>query len=141
MSREDVELLRSLYEEWARGNFRAHPEVYDPEIRYGRVMDEETEGVGLGGEWRGLDGFVAGIRLWVDAWQDLQVEAEEFIQAGEKVVVFTRQRGRARVSGAPLDRQMADVYEVRQGKIVAMHSYWNRTDALEAAGLSDPAGG
>src|SRR5690242_2483989 len=108
MSRENVELVQKLYGAWAKGDFSAHPEVWDPEIRSGRVMSAETEGVGLAGEWQGLDGLVANVRLWLDAWQDLRVEAEEFLDAGDTVVAFTRQTGRARESGLPLDREMAD---------------------------------
>jgi ketosteroid isomerase-like protein len=139
MSEADVEIIRRLYEGFAHGDFGATPEVWHPEIRSGRVMGGSgLEGAGLSGEWEGLEGLATNAWLWLEAWADLQVEACEFIDTGEKIVVLTHQRGVGRSSGAPLDREMADVYEVRDGKITAAHFYWNRADALAAAGIERP---
>jgi ketosteroid isomerase-like protein len=137
MSRENVDLVRGMYREWERGQFGANPEVWDPDVRYRRVMDDSTEGVGLSGEWDGIAGLVTGVRLWLDAWADLRVKGEDFLDAGDKVVALTHQTGRARSSGLALDQRMADVWEIRDGKVVAFHSYWRRDDALEAVGLSE----
>jgi len=136
MSRENVELVRQMYDAWEKGDFSQHPEVWDPEVRSGRVMSADTDGVGLAGEWQGLDGLVANVRLWLDAWQDLRVEATEFLDGGNTVVALTRQTGRALGSGLPLDREMADVWEIRDGRVIAVHFYWDRDIALAAAGLS-----
>jgi ketosteroid isomerase-like protein len=137
MSEENVEIVRMLYAAFAQGDFWAHPEVYDPDVRGGRVMGSDTEGAGLSGEWHGVQELAKGARQWMEAWEDLRVQAEEYLDAGEKVVVLTRQIGRARASGIPLNREMADVYELRDGKVTAVHFYWSRHQALEAARLSE----
>jgi ketosteroid isomerase-like protein len=63
---------------------------------------------------------------------------EEFIDAGaDKVLVFSREGGRGRGSGADVVTQpTAHLWTMRDGKAIRMQSYWERADALEAAGLS-----
>lgn len=129
-----MDIVRKVYRAWAAGDLWAHAEAYDPDIRYARVMEGDDAGVGLGGEWEGVAGFLRGALLWVDAWEDLRVEAEDFIDGGETVVALTRQTGRAKSSGVPLDRPLADIWKFRNGRVVALTSYWNRADALEAVG-------
>ncbi len=137
MSQENVEIVRQLYEAWARGDFWAHPEAFASDVRSARVMGAGTEGAGLSGEWEGIDGLISNTRLWLEAWNDLRVEAEEFLDVGDKVVVFTRQTGAAKASGIPLDREFADVWEIRDDRVVDVRFYWKRSDALKAAGLSE----
>ncbi|MGH2966706.1 MAG: hypothetical protein ACRDMH_15180 [Solirubrobacterales bacterium] len=44
-------------------------------------------------------------------------------------------RPRCRVSR--IGAQTGDLFTLRDGKIVRYYSYWNRADALEAAGLTE----
>ena len=36
-----------------------------------------------------------------------------------------------------METQLADLFTLRDGKIVRYDSYWNRAEALEAVGLSE----
>jgi ketosteroid isomerase-like protein len=62
---------------------------------------------------------------------------EEFIDAGpDQVLVFSREGGRGKGSGAEVITQpTAHLWTLRDGKAIRMKSYWERDDALEAAGL------
>ena len=64
---------------------------------------------------------------------------EEFIDAGDdQVLVFSREGGRGRGSGAEVMTQpTAHLWTIRNGRAVRMQSYWERTEALEAAGLTE----
>ncbi len=135
MSRENVEIVRQLYRAWAKGEFWSHPEAFASDVRSARVMSPDAEGVGLSGHWQGLDGLVENVLLWLSAWNDVRVEPREFLEAGDKVVVVTRQTATAKASGIPLDREFADVWEVRDGKVVEICFYWKPSDALKAAGV------
>jgi len=55
MSQENVEIVRRLYEHWARGDFSA-PGFFDPDVVYSRIG---TETPGMEGEWRGLEAMSA----------------------------------------------------------------------------------
>jgi ketosteroid isomerase-like protein len=135
MSQENVEIVRRLYRAWEQGDFSAHADLFAPDVRSARVMAPDSDGAGLAGEWQGRNGLAENVRLWINAWNDLRVQAEEFIDAGDKVVVLTRQTAIAKVSGIPLDREFADLWELRNGTVVELRFYFNREDALEAAGL------
>ena len=40
MSQENVEIVRRLYEHWARGDFSATTGFFDPEVVYSRIGAE-----------------------------------------------------------------------------------------------------
>ena len=62
---------------------------------------------------------------------------EEFVDAGDRVVVALHLRGRGRGSGVEIDARFFDVYTIRDGKIVRMDEFTERFAALEAAGLRE----
>ena len=71
--------------------------------------------------------------------EDYQVITEEFIDAGgDLVLVFAREAGRGRGSGAEVVSQpTAHLWTLRNGKAVRLQSYWGRAGALEAAELRE----
>jgi ketosteroid isomerase-like protein len=84
---------------------------------------------------RGLEG----VKAWfgeIFMSFDLRVEADEFVDAGDSVVVVFRQIARGRASGAELTSRFA-VYGFRDGKISSVDGYRTRADALEAVGLRE----
>ena len=83
-----------------------------------------------------LDEFKHLTRSFIDTWQSVRWEADEFIDAGEHVVlVFTnRLTGR---DGITLEAHGTLVWTFRADRIVRVCLYQDRTEALEAAGLSE----
>ena len=69
-------------------------------------------------------------------WDERRLEAEEFIDAGDCVVVLVREfrRGGAAESSWT---DTAVVFEVRNGRVVRIQGYMDRAKALKAAGLSE----
>jgi ketosteroid isomerase-like protein len=72
---------------------------------------------------------------WGGAWQDYTMEPEEFIDAGDRVVVVIRMIATGKGSGVTLERRDALVYELRHRKVVRLDYSNNRDEALAAAGL------
>jgi ketosteroid isomerase-like protein len=134
MSQENVEIVRSIYTGWERGDFRwvgwAHPE-----IEYVIVEGPAP------GNWRGLAGLEEGGLGILSAWDGLRVEAEEFRPLDdERVLVLTRLSGRGKTSGIELGQMRsngADVLQIRGGKVIRFLLYWNRDRALADLGLSE----
>jgi ketosteroid isomerase-like protein len=133
MSRENVETISRGYEALAKGQI--HFEGLDPEI-----------------EWRGPREFPdlaepryghEGVRQYMaklgEVFDDYRVVAEKFIDAGvDQVLVFSREGGSGKGSGAPVEtHQTAHLWTMRDGRAVRMQSYWERSEALEALGLSE----
>jgi ketosteroid isomerase-like protein len=132
MSEENVEILRRLYEQWASGDLSA--DCFDPDVEYSRIGAETPD---MEGRWLGLDELSTAMLDYLRAFSDLRIEAERIIDlGGERVLVLTRQTARGKQSGVPIEHEFGDLFTLRGGKIVRCDSYWNRADALEAAGLS-----
>jgi ketosteroid isomerase-like protein len=70
---------------------------------------------------------------------DYRMVPEEFIDAGgDQVLVFSREGGRGKGNGAEVQTNpTARLWTLRDGKAIRMESYWDRAEALEAAGLSE----
>jgi ketosteroid isomerase-like protein len=131
VSDENIALLRELYAAWGRGNFDT-AYGFDPEVEFVRVG---TGPAGLDGASHGLDEMWAAIVDWLRTWEFLKIEGEEFIDLGDRALVFARHTGRGKHSGIPMDREVGDLFTFRGGKIVRYVSYWDRAEALRAAGL------
>ena len=74
---------------------------------------------------------------FASAWDDLQVTAEQFIDAGDRVFVAAHFRGRGRASGITVETRLYEVYTLRDHKVVRVDEFSNRADALEAVGLRE----
>jgi ketosteroid isomerase-like protein len=134
MSQENVEIVRPIYEAFAEGKFGLHTHLLDPQVEYAHKRNEADV---LVGEWHGVEAMVATIAEWMQTVEDLRIEAERYIDAGDSVVVFTRYTAVNRTSRLPFEENFADVITLRDGRIVRWHIYRHRDEALEAVRLSE----
>ncbi len=74
---------------------------------------------------------------WVERWDDYSYEVEDFLDAGEEVVVLFRESGRGKESGATVEIVGATVWTICEGKVVRTKTYTDRRKALEAVGLQE----
>ena len=79
----------------------------------------------------------AGGRELQEIFGDFRIYPEELIDLGDRLLVFVHLRGRARMSGIPINEPVTHVYSYRGGQIAEMHVYPDRNEALEAVGLSE----
>jgi len=70
-----------------------------------------------------------------EAWENFELSLEDPVEAGDQVVVSMLVRASGRGSGVQLQGQGANVFTVRNGKIVGFRLFQSRDQALEAAGL------
>jgi ketosteroid isomerase-like protein len=85
---------------------------------------------------QGHDEVRASLARWKGEWDDYQLAAEEFVDRGDRVVVTVRLGGRGRGSGVEIGARFYDVYTLRDGKIVRMDQFAERSEAFEAVGPS-----
>ena len=110
-------------------------DFFDPDVEYSRIGAETPD---MEGRWLGLDELSTAIREYLRAFSDLRIEAERIIDlSGDRVLVLSRHTARGKQSGVPIEHELGDLFTLRDGKIVRYDSYWNRAEALEAAGLSE----
>jgi ketosteroid isomerase-like protein len=86
---------------------------------------------------QGHNAVRASIARWESEWDEYEVTPEEFVDMGDRVVVTLHFRGRGRGSGIEIDARFHEDYTVRDDKIVRMDEFAERSEALEAAGLSE----
>jgi ketosteroid isomerase-like protein len=85
---------------------------------------------------QGHDAVRASLARWKGEWDDYELMPDELVDMGDRVVVTVRLRGRGRASGIEIDARLYDVYTLRDGKIVRMDQFTERSEALEAVGRS-----
>ena len=76
-------------------------------------------------------------RVGSGEWHDYKVMPEEFVDRGDRVVVTVRLQGRGRGSGVEVDARFYDVYTLRDGLIVRMDQFTERSQALAAVGQAE----
>jgi ketosteroid isomerase-like protein len=130
MPQENVEIVRRafVYEMQGVGDRAEAEAVFDPHV----VINPTEEGPSYG-----LDAIRDNITHWKEAWEELDVTAEEFIDAGDRVLVTVHHRGRGRGSGIDIDSRFYLVYSLFNGKVARQDEYADRESALNAAGLRE----
>jgi len=73
---------------------------------------------------------------WFESWHAYEPEPEEFIEAGDQVVVMVHLKARGKGSRFEIEEHMADVFTVEKGKITRLRFYVDRDVALQSAGVS-----
>jgi uncharacterized protein len=86
--------------------------------------------------YRGHEGVAKLGSDWIGAFDDLQVEVEELIDAGERVVALLRLRGRVKGSGQEVDMPETHVYKMFNGKVIEVDEFVTKTAAMESVGLT-----
>jgi ketosteroid isomerase-like protein len=128
VTRGNADLIRPIFEEWGRGNWRPRFDVYHPQMKWGW----SDEFPGLGGVCEDAQDPNPRMRAWLREWDDWRAEAEEFLELGDYVVVFTSYHGRGKSSGAEVHQKGAHVFKVRHGRVVRLEIFADRKKALES---------
>jgi ketosteroid isomerase-like protein len=130
MSRENVEVIRSIYDDWLAGATAL--DKFDPGIA---MIESDT--IPGAPSAHGIDAVRHYMDSFADYWAEVRIEPEEFIDAGERVVVMARFVGRGKKSGVEVARTWAYVWTVRAGRALRMEAYADRAEALRAARLAE----
>ena len=134
MSQENVETVRTVYDEWEKGNLRAGEELWDTLALF--IPAPTPDGTETG-YYIGPEAVAAFMREWVKPWKKLTISAEEIIEAEANVVVVGRQRGVGRESGLTVDMLQFHVWSFRGPKAIRFEVFPERVEALEAVGVSE----
>jgi ketosteroid isomerase-like protein len=133
MSEENIALLRAFYDH-INGTHEPDYSILDPEVVFDvsrRVFDSAV--------YRGHKGVRELTRLLREQWQTIRVEPQDFIIAGDDVVVVpVRLIGVGKQSGAETTANAAHLWILRDGKVIRQTTFQTKPEALEAAGLSEP---
>src|SRR3712207_3582722 len=123
MAQQDVETMRGAYEAFNRADIPAVLAAFDPAIEW----HEPGGGRAPGGTFHGAERVARDVFATVpEHFAEFRAEAEQFIDASERLVVTGRFRGR-NTGGQVLDTPFAHVWELRGGKAVRFHNHIDAT--------------
>jgi len=134
MSQENVEIVRRIYEAFLRGDSDGPAQLFDPEVE----LHGTVGGLSEGSVARGLQQIRRVFEEWdTEAWDESRLEAEGFIDAGDRVVMLQHELRRGKGSGVEVESDTAVVFELCDGRVTRIQGYMDRVSALAAAGLSE----
>jgi ketosteroid isomerase-like protein len=128
MSQENVEVVREFTEAYLRGAFDEALAHLAPKLVYevGQELPARTPA-----EVRAM------WERWESDWDELETVPEEYIDAGDQVILAVRYSGRGRASGIAVEDRQFEVHTLSEGKIVRKVEFSDRFQALEAAGIPE----
>lgn len=134
MSQENVDLIRAIYDRFAAGDVPGVVARMSPDMVWNEA---ENFPYADGNPYRGPEAILGGVfaRLGSE-WDGFAALPEEYLDAGDTVVVLGRYRGTCKATGHALDAQLAHVWRVADGKATAFQQY---TDTLQAARVTGAA--
>ena len=119
MSQQDVQTVKSAYDAFNRQDIPAVLATYDEAIEW----TEAGGGRAPAGTFRGPQAVASQVFATVPAnFAEFRATPEQFIDAGDHVVVIGRFQGKAK-SGATLDAPFVHVQRMRNGKITKFENY------------------
>jgi ketosteroid isomerase-like protein len=125
--REDVERLRGAYQAFNEGGVEAFLERLAPDFS---VRDRDSS---PDRQTRyGREGIIELFDSYMEAFDALRLEPEEFIDAGDQIVVSLRQRVRGKGSGAEVEGNIAHVWTMRGSDVYSLRIFGDKERALDA---------
>jgi ketosteroid isomerase-like protein len=131
----NLDLVRSIFADWERGDYFGRADWVDPEIEHVLVGGPDP------GSWKGATETAEAWREYLGNWQGYRIKAEEFRQLdGERVLVLFRVFGRGKTSGLEVgqfQQGSASVFHTHDGKVTRLVTYPERDRALADLGLEE----
>jgi ketosteroid isomerase-like protein len=138
MSQENVETVRRIFE-----GFQAAIDRGDPGAWIADTVPDDYEWI-VPGEfagrsvWRGREEFGEFVRTWTEDFEGWSIRVERLIDAGDdRVVALALQSAIGKNSGVPVEMNLGQIYELKDGRMVRVRNYFSHAEALEAAGLRE----
>src|SRR3954468_24382932 len=136
MSQENVETMKRAIAALNRGDFERIGEFYAADAVLQDLQNAPDQRVTV----EGVQAIRENLSLWAAAFDKLRVDVEEYIDAPNAVICAAHWPGQGKAGGISIDVRQFDLYELRGGRVVrAILGFRSRSEALEAAGLSEEA--
>jgi ketosteroid isomerase-like protein len=129
----NLDLVRSIYAAWERGDYRSADWAH-PDIEFVKVDGPDP------GTWHGVGEMG---RAWFETlrvWEDFHNDVDEYRELdAEQVLVLTYFRARGKASGLEVGQTRsrgASLFRLSEGKVSGLVLYWYRDRAFADLGLT-----
>jgi ketosteroid isomerase-like protein len=121
-------MLRWAFERWNAGDLEAGLEFATDDVRWypGDVFPDTVE------VYEGKEGVRAFFASFMEPWEAIAVDAEEYEEIGDEIVVRARFRARSH-EGVDVDIELGQRWSYRGGLLATFYGYSSYEQALEAA--------
>ncbi len=135
MSRENVELVRAIYDAFAAGDI---PGVL-ARMSHDIVWNEaDNFPYADGNPYIGPDAVLQGVfARCASEWDGFAVEINELLDAGDTVVALGRYKGTFKATGKPQNTQIAHVWRLARGKAVRFQQHADTLHVARITGKAD----
>ena len=132
MSQQNVDKARDFLAAYNRRDFDAAVEFFDPEIEWVLPPLQRADSCRGPEEvkrfWRGLD----------ETFEELRLDPQESVDAGDRVAIRLRYYTRGKGSGVEIEGELYhQVATFRDGTMVRIEYFTDWDQALEAAGVKE----
>ncbi|HYF46795.1 MAG TPA: nuclear transport factor 2 family protein [Acidimicrobiales bacterium] len=129
-----VDIVKAVYASHERRDTPGLVDLLDAEVEW---VQAESHPYAGDRPWRGPDEVVEHVANPInEEWDGFLTHVEEYIDAGDKVVVLGRYRGVYKATGRAIDAQVCTVYTVRDGAIVRWQQYTDTAQIRDAMGMA-----
>jgi ketosteroid isomerase-like protein len=133
MASANLDLVRSIYAAVGRGDYSS-ADWADPEIEFVVADGPEPS------RFTGVVGLAEVMRTILSVSEDLHTEVQEYRELdAERVLVLTRWNSRGKKSGVPVVGTGAEVFTVRDGRVIGITVYYERERAFIDLGVASEA--
>jgi ketosteroid isomerase-like protein len=132
MSQENVETVRRFYIAWNNDDRKPALAFFADDVVWTPAREDPDPA-----PHRGREGVRTFWAQWEELFDDIRIDAEELIEVGDRVVSRLHVTGSGKGSGIDVDQRVYQVTEFRDGLIVRVDEFYDRAEALEAAGLRE----
>jgi len=135
---ENVDVLKKGFDAFNQGDVDTVQETFGDDITWQGPNTEEVPG---GGKFDGKDKVIEMLGTFQDDWENFQAVPDEFIDAGDTVVVLGHIQGKHKESGKDLKTPFVHVWRMSDGKANRIQALIDTHEVLEATRGSGGNGG
>lgn len=123
----NIDIVRSIYEAGMKGDINGTLPFLDPD-----VVIHEAASLPYGGEYHGLEGFSRLLAAVFSSFKTFQVDVKELLDAGPAIIAIIELRVTLKESDRIVEMPVAEVWRLRDGKVVDLRPFYWDTAALRS---------
>jgi len=132
MSKNNVDLVQSMYAAFANGDVPAVLEAMDPQIVWNEA---ENFPYADGNPYVGPQAVVDGVFMRLGSeWEYWNLAVEKLHDAGDTVVALGRYQAKNKETGTVINAQFAHFWGIRNGKAATFQQYADTAQVQKAVG-------